>query len=190
MTVIDPTILPSPRIPKAVLIQLIATLSGVETLWRSDAVPPAPGRGAGLERARIWLRLSSYTSQGVDEQRAVFNVTTGQNSVVNVGQRQFTLNVKAESFTPTIEAFDLCERVRFRLRTQTARAIFVPAKLGLRDVQAITAFESVADSRTVLCASMDIRWNYVVFADPNDPNEGDWIAQADGAGVIPATLLP
>lgn len=184
-----PNVQPSPRAPKAALIALIAKLSGVQTLWRTDKVPAIPGMGPGLEHARIFLRVTSYGSIGTDELRQRYNAVTNANDNVLVGQRQFTLSVRAESLDANLEAYDLCERVRFRLRTEVARGIFSPAFLSLRDVQPIAPFEQRVDSRTMRVATMDIRWNLVVFEDPLDPGEGNWIQTVDGGGPIPGRAM-
>jgi hypothetical protein len=199
---------PSPRIPKQTLLQLIATLSGVQTLWRSDRAPAIPGESPGLEHARIWLKITTYANNGTDEQRLQYDAAADTNDLLNVGQRQFTLSIRAECFNPIseIEAYDLCERIRFRLRTATARSIFSPANLALRDVQPIAAFEQKVDvggtSRMIPCATMDVRWNWVATGDPNpqDSMEGNWIEGIDGLtapftnsnapGVIGDSIIP
>jgi hypothetical protein len=189
-----PNVQPSPRVPKAALLLLIQTLSGVQTMWRTDAAPAIPGMGPGLERARIWLRLTSYGSVGVDEQREEYDPVADQNDIVNIGQRQLTLSIRAESLDANLEAFDLCERIRFRLRTWTARTLFAPAGLSLRDVQPIAVLEQKVDTRIMKVAVMDVRWNLVVFADPLVAGEGEYIAAVDGitvpntGGIIPGTL--
>ena len=90
--------------------------------------------------------------------------------------------VTAMSLTPSIEAYDLCERVAFRLRTQTARVLMVPT-IALRDFGPITTFPEYTErdgqiERTVLRATMDVRMACVLSADPNDPEEGNWIETA------------
>lgn len=183
-----PNVQPSPRAPKAVFLELIGTLSRVQAIWRTDKAPVAPGEAPGLEHARIWLRISSYNAVGVDEEREQYDSVADQNAIINVGQRQLTLSLRAESLDANLEAYDLCERVRFRLRTRTARAIFAPANLSLRDIQPTIVFEQRADSRTMRVATMDVRWNLVVFADPNDPGEGNYIRTVNGNDVVTGVL--
>jgi hypothetical protein len=143
--------------------------------------------GPGIERARVWLRVNSYVTNGIDEERAIFNASTQAQDRIVVGQRQFTLSVRAESLDGNIEAFDLCERIRFRLRTFTATQIFGPANLSIRDVQPMAVLEQRVDSRIMRVATMDIRWNYVVFFDPLDGG-GGIIQTVNGGGWIPGTL--
>jgi hypothetical protein len=188
-----PLIVPSPRLPKQALLQLVATLSGCQVLWRTDAAPAVPGIAPGTERARIWIRVSSFGEIGVDEERELYNVNTGMNELLNIGQRQFTLSCRAEGFTPQsqIEPYDLLERVRFRMRTETAKAIFAPANLSLRDIQPMISSEMRVDNRMIPFATMDIRWNWVAIWDPNPDNEleGNWIQTVDVNNVVPGTLL-
>jgi hypothetical protein len=198
---------PSPRLPKQTLLTLIATLSGCQTLWRTDHNMAIPGQARGLEHARIWLKITTYASNGTDELRMLYDSTADVNDLFNVGQRQFTLSIRAECFNPIseVEAYDLCERIRFRLRTYTARNIFSPANLALRDIQPIAAFEQKVDSRIIPVATMDCRWNWVATGDPNpqDAYEGNYVAGIDGltapftnstipgivgTGIIPGTL--
>lgn len=181
-----PDVQPSPRLPKAALLSLISTLSGVQAFWRTDKTPAVPGTGPALERARVWLRVNSYVTNGIDEERAIYNATTQANDRIVVGQRQFTLSLRAESVDANLEAYDLCERIRFRLRSLTARAIFAPANLSLRDVQPMSVLETIAAGRVMRVAVMDVRWNLVVFADPNDGG-GGIIETVNSGGFIPST---
>lgn len=163
-----PRVLPSPRLPKALLLQLITTISGVQVVWVTDKRPGILGQQAGKEHAWITLALQSWKNEGVDELRYVFNPATQNNDAMTIGQRSFTLVCKAYSLDPNLEAFDLLERVRFRLRSGTARSIMVPV-LALRDIQPIATFpESLAQAgqaaRTLLAAQMDVRMLCVVGA--------------------------
>jgi hypothetical protein len=194
-------VLPSPRFPKANLIQTIAAITNVQVFWRTDPNPYA-GQAALSEHAWVRLFIQSTASVGVDELRQSWDATANQNDSVQVGQRQFTLVVRAESYDETLEAYDLCERVRFRIRTQTARAIWAAdGTLSLRDIQPTVVLpDQVEDvggiERTLLVASMDVRWNWVAVADPLDPSEGNWIEYVDGSNcepgspIIPGTTLP
>lgn len=139
--------------------------------------------------------MQSWLSIGIDEQRQQYNSTTDQNDTIVVGQRRFTLVVQAKSLDPKIEGFDLCERVRFRFRSQTARVLMVPV-LAIIDFGPIVPQEAYADvggtERALLQATLDVRMAGVVADDPLDPGEGAYIAQVDQAsgGTIPGTLLP
>jgi hypothetical protein len=180
--VVPSSVSPSPRLPKATLIQLIQLTSGLQSVvWATDRRPHL-GQQPGREHAWITLAMQSWQNIGVDELRYSFNAATGNNDSVTVGQRSFTLVVRASSLDPTLEAFDLLERIRFRLRSAQARALMVPT-LALRDIQAIQTFpDAVANAggvaRTLLSASMDVRMLCVVGADQGDAGEGTFIETA------------
>lgn len=187
-----PNVQPSPRIPKATLLELYRTLAGVQTMWALDAAPAVPGRAPGLEAARIWLAITSYGSKFVDEQRTRWDDSAQANRYLLVGQRQLTVSMRAESLDATLEPFDLCERVRLRLRTPTARAIFTKANLSLRDVQPISSFGQPGPNspRMMKVAIMDVRWNYVVTAETLDAEADGTIETVNGGtpGPIPGRL--
>lgn len=184
-------VLPSPRLPRDVLVELVRTLSGVEVNWRTKR-RQNPGKAPSKEVAWIDLWAQSYAAVGNDELRAVFDEVNNVRQTVLVGQRTFTLSMVARSLDGTLEAFDLLERVRFRMSTQTARNIFVPANLSIRNYEAIhTLPDAESDGHAILQATWDMSWNFVVFADPNDPGESAFI---ETIGVAPvgsgSELLP
>jgi hypothetical protein len=189
LNVLNGSPIPSPRVPKSTLIRLIQTISGTQTVWATDPTPQL-GQGQGLERAFVKLSLSGFRSVGVDELRQAFDETTQQNVSVLLGNRQFTLTCKCASLEPRIlEAYDLAERIRFRMRTQVARGIFVPAYLSLRDMgPVVPAYDRIAGSQVLLAAALDIRFNWLSWADPLDPNEGGWIETVNGGGIVPFTV--
>ena len=173
-------IVPSPRFPKERLIKIVETLSQVQVRW-ATARRGFLGMRPGTEHAWILLNNQSMVERGVDELRMVYNPTTDQNDLLLVGQRQFTLVVTAISLDPKIEATDLCERVRFGFRRQTARVLMVPT-IALRDFGPIVAFPEYTEKdgttvRTVLRATLDVRLACVVSSDPSDPEEGNYIAK-------------
>ena len=181
-----PPVLPSPRAPKEQLLALFAMVSGVQVAWWT-ARRPLQGLKPLNEKAWVLIGIQSWVGVGVDELRTRWNETTQQNEQLLVGQRQFTVVVSARSLDASLEAVDLCERVRFRLRTQAARALMIP-KLALRDIQPTTTLpDAIVEGRTLLAASMDVRMACVVAEDPMDPGEGDWIGTATPG---PGTLLP
>jgi len=133
----------------------------------------------------VAIGLQAWREFGTDELRYSWNEATGQNDEILVGQRSFTVPVQAFSIDPTLEAFDLCERIRFRMRTETARKLMVPT-LALRDFQNIVQLPP--DQLTVngighivLRATLDVRMLCVVGAELNDPG---------GTNIIETTEVP
>lgn len=185
-------VLPSPRLPREVLLTLVQTISGVPVVW-STRKRGFLGLKPGAEKAWIVLGAQSLLAVGVDELRTLYDPAKDQNVQLLVGQRQFTLTVRAFSYDASLEAFDLCERVRFRMRTQTARAIFVPI-LALRDFGPTVTLDEETENtggviRTILVATLDVRMSFCVAADPGDANS--YITSVNGpTGLVPGTLLP
>lgn len=144
----------------------------------------------GAENARILASIQSYQSIGIDQRLRVFNPTTQQNDNMLVGQRKFTLVVMAESWTNSLQAYDLCERVRFGFRTQRARVLMVPT-LALVDFGPVIQHDEATWTvggveRTLLSATLDVRMLGVVASDPLEPNEQNWIATVG----TPAITVP
>ena len=184
---------PSPREPKATLLAIIKAIAGVQVVWSTDRRQHL-GQMLGKEHAWIFASIASWTSVGIDQLRMVYNATKDANDELLVGQRQFTLRLKAQSYDATLEAMDLCERVRFRLRTPTARALFngIIALVDIPPTVMLPEETVVAGGieRCLLTASMDVRMACVVASDPLDPDGGGYIATVDGGGFIPGTLTP
>lgn len=185
-------ILPSPRVPKQGLIDIIKFCSGVGVVW-GTAKRPHLGQTPGQEKAWIRLSLVSYVHVGEDELRVIYDPVNDVRVNLLVGQRQFTIQVTARSMDPKLEAFDLCERVLYRLGTRLdnpkMQSVFPQGPLG--PILSLNTWsgvrvqnEEVADDRVVLVASVDIKWNLVVYADPNQAGEGGFIESAKGDGVL------
>jgi hypothetical protein len=188
-------VVPSPRLPKDTLLALFKSLSGVQCYWRSAKRPAMTGLGPQPgERAWIDLQVSAFGAIGVDELRSVFNPARNSNDMIIAGQRAFTVTLKCRSLDPRLEAFDLAERVRFRMRSQHARGFMIPT-IALRDMPpTIVLNETVVKiggvARALMAANLDVRMLCVVSADPGDPTEGGWIEMVDAGGLIPGTLIP
>ena len=181
---------PSPRVPKDQLLKIVKTISQVQCVW-STAKRPQLGLAPNTEPAWIYLGVQSLVAKGVDELRMIYDPAADQNRLLLIGERQFTLVVRAMSLSPSIEAYDLCERVRFGFRRQTARDLMVPT-IALRDFGPIQTFPEYTESdgqiqRPVLMATLDVRLACVVSADPDDLNEGNYIKTA---AVEPGVVAP
>jgi len=179
-------VVPSPRLPKEQLLTLYRTLAGVQVVWNTGN-RPLLGYRPGTERAWVLIGLQSWRELGTDELRYTWNAKENRNDEVLVGQRAFTVPVQAFSIDESLEAYDLCERIRFRLRAQTARALMVPT-LALQDLQPIVqpAPEQLqvaagGPAHIVLRATMDVRMLCCIGDGPND---------AGGGGIIESAAVP
>lgn len=192
-----PTVLPSPRLPKATFLELVRALSQVQVSWQT-AVQGLNGAAPASEKAWINASVTTIAPHGVDELRTRYNAARDANEYLLIGRRWLTLNLRAWSLDATLEASDLLTRVTFRLHTLGARAIFVPAKLSLRDVQPVHVYSDKTATaggvaRAIQAATVDIRWNWTIAADPLDASGGE-LRTVNGGGepgqVIPMTLTP
>jgi hypothetical protein len=187
-------VLPSPRLPKEQLLTLFREIAGVQVVWNTGR-RGLLGNRPGDERAWILIGLMAWREIGTDELRYSWNEATGQNDELLVGQRSFTVPVQAFSIDPTLEAFDLCERIRFHMRTETARKLMVPT-LALRDFQNIVQpppeqLTVNGIGHIVLRATLDVRMLAVIGAALNDPGGTNVIESAPvPPGVIGENLIP
>jgi hypothetical protein len=182
-------VLPSPRFPKARLLEILRAISGVQVVWTTYK-RGLQGLRPGTENAWLLAGVQSYVGVGVDELRLKYDAKLDRNLAIQAAQRQFTLVLRAQSIDPNLEAFDLLERVRFRFRTQTARVLMVPT-IALCDFGPMVSLpDSTYDvgggiQRALLDATLDVRMACVLGADPGDPGQGNWIET-----VAPATAVP
>jgi hypothetical protein len=179
-------VLPSPRLPISTLIKIVQTISGVQVVWNTSKRPLLALR-PGQEKSWVLIGMNSWREIGIDELRYVWNPTTNNNDAMLVGQRGFTMTVQCFSLDATLQAFDLAQRIAFRIRTATARQFMVPT-LAIQDIQPIITHNDLTDpvsKHLVLYATVDIRMLCVVAADPNVPDGGEIIETAE---VIPPVL--
>ena len=187
-------VIPSPRLPKAKLLTLVKTIAEVQTVWNTGS-RGLLGYRPGTERAWILVGMQGWRELGTDELRVEWNAAENRNDEIVMGQRTFTMTLQSFSLDASLEAFDLLERVRFRMRSETARAIMVPT-LALKDfkpIQTLPNLEAQAGnvSHIVLRASLDVGMNCVVGTDPNDPGEGHVIESVTVATpTVGGNLIP
>jgi hypothetical protein len=184
--------LPSPRIPKALLLNVVRLASGVPAAWVTDKWPAFP-QDPGFERARIIVSPGAYANVAIDELLLTWNPATNRNDVVTAAHRLLTLSLKAQSLDDTLEAIDLLERVRARLRTERIQTLWRPT-VALQDIKPIVPLGNQwADSVAMPTAVMDVRFKLALAFVNLDPYEGDWIeADSDSAAIWAGngTLLP
>lgn len=179
-------------IPRDALKALVKGLSGLQTIWESEKAPYIGG-GATGPNAYAELSLTSYAAIGVDDYRQVWDPVAGALQSQMYGNRNFTLGVLVRSFALSVLAADIAERVRWRLRTTSAKAVYNAAGLALGPISALRIFTDVPnkgdDHITTWCASFDVIFAMAVCADPLD-DAGSIIETVDSAtgGIIPIDL--
>jgi hypothetical protein len=185
--------LPSPTFPKDQMLAALKAASGVQVVWGSSR-RPAFNNQPTQEKARIIVRLVALSTVAIDEKRLSFNPVTNGNDSIVVAHRYFTLGLKAESMEHALEASDLLERVRIRLRTERIQTMLRPT-IALRDCKNITPLPDVfekAGNRVILTANMDVRYRCVLTFQNLDPEEANWIeTDSDPWGAQAAgSLIP
>ena len=181
--------LPTPRIPKCRIVEIVTYASGVPTVWQTSKRPNLIPNGQN-ERAFILLSAQSPGQVGTDEERTELDETTNNLDVVIGSHRTVTITLRAFSWDPQLEAYDLCERVRFGLNRDAIRALMVPTIALVSCERTNVLTDQEVQGRVILSASMDIRLRAVLQTDPQNANEGNWIETVDEGGIIPATLTP
>lgn len=183
--------IPETTIPRAALKELVAETSRLATIWDSEEMPFLGGDSDG-PNAYAELSIVSYAAVFVDEYRQAYNATTGALDTQLYGYRLLTLGVKMRSFDVGSHPADLCERVRWRLRTVSARAIFARAGLALVRAGGVSLYNERADAedsptRLIAVGTFDIQFAMVVVDNPQD-DDGRIIESVNGGGEIPLTV--
>ncbi len=167
-------VLPSPRLPKPQLEAIFRLASGVQVFW-SHSRTPQTGLRPVTEHAWITASIRSVSTIAVDEKRIDWNATANANETTVVAHRAFTVSLKAQSFDATLEAYDLLERVRIRLRGPQIRAMMTPT-IALETVKNITTLpDQDLDGRALRVAVLDVRMRCVLTFPNVDPSDTNWI---------------
>jgi hypothetical protein len=183
--------IPQTTIPRAALRELVEQTSRLPTIWDSEEMPFIGGDADG-PNAYAELSIVLYASVFVDEYRQTYNEGTGALDTQLYGYRLLTLGVKMRSFDVGTHPADLCERVRWRLRTVSGRAIFTRAGLALVRAGGVSLYNERADAedsptRLIPVGTFDITFAMVVCDNPQD-DDGRIIASVNGGGPIPLTV--
>jgi hypothetical protein len=186
---VNQPIYPSPRFPKDLILEILAFCAQVPVTWKTRKQPHR-GQQPGQEHAWIEVSVADLDEVGEHELRTQYDPASDTRSQIVIGRREGVTILKASSLDETLEAYDLLERVRFRLHNKPARDLF-GGIISLRDVPKIRPLEDEeAAGRTILCATMSVRWNYFLAADPEEPGSSGYVATVNGGTVVPFTPLP
>lgn len=173
-------------IPIEALKKLFVELSGgVQTIWFTEPKPDL-GRQSGGKRAYIELSLGAYSPKGQDDYRQDYNATDDRLDTLIASYRLATISMRANSLDPRFQAHDLCERVRARLQTLTARATYAANNMAYVRVAGVATFKGKVDGVTSLISTLDVTYAIAFNVDPGD-DPGDYIATVNGNDVVPFT---
>jgi hypothetical protein len=165
-------------IPIGALKQLVGQFARCQTVWSTE---PRPNMGAATTgpQAYIVLSLGAYTAKGVDDYRQTYDPVQDKLDTVVSGNRLFQLSIRCHSLDPNHQPHDMLERVRIRLQTFTARAIYTANNMAFVRTSGISTFpDKTAGNRALLCAVLDVTFAIASNQDPGD-DPGDYITNVD-----------
>jgi hypothetical protein len=150
-------------------------------------VPSGPLQGA---QPVIWLRVSSISDVGIDEQ--LYEDTPHGNDLTSLigGQRTFVLSIRCEAqnadLTDPSHPANIVQRIKTRFSRQSGldeRAdIF-----GVYDWSKAQWFDYLADNRPVAVYVLDLMCCTVDNDDDLTEDAGAWIGATTGDGIIKET---
>jgi len=171
------------------LSELVGQLAGgFDCVWKDEPAGSLGSRGG----ARAWLILTDTNDRQVGsyEYRQWANPENPlalKSRVYGYGLR--TITIEAHSFEWIVKPRTMLDRVRWGLRTFTAKAVYRRTKTAFVRTGPITVSRSYAkDGTTRLDAFVDWTFAYVSGDEPNDDG-GQTIGQVNSGGVIPVTVL-
>lgn len=171
------------------IIASLTDLSDYATSWDLD-----PERPVGdTDRAKVSLKLMSVHAIGVDEHRRVYNppgYPAGSFVTTEIGNREIRVTVYAECYDATVEAAELLDQIRTRIRADAVTAQLNAINLALEWAEKTVMLPTVHDNRLVSAAACDFRFGAIASWVSSVTTAGDWIATVDGNNVIPGTLTP
>lgn len=172
-------------IPIAALKALVTALSGgVQTIWFTEPKPDV-GRQAGGIRAYIELTLGSVTDP-IDDYRQQYDAENDKLDSLVCSYRVFTISMRFNSIDARHQAHDLCERVRARLQTFTARQTYNDNNMALVRIAGSANFKGKVDNVTALISTLDVKFAIAFNVDPGD-DDGAYIKTVNGNDVVPFT---
>lgn len=168
---------------KAEIDAFMPDLSGLPAAairWRDE-----PAGSSWTQGSSLWMRLQSTSRMGIEEEFRTDNGVSNQ-TVTLVGQRQFSWNIRAESFEEDIasDAFAGAIIDRVAIRLMRSSQIFARTAFGIVH-RTPTQFFSYKDmGRQVSCFVLDI---LCVTKDTDidaSTHAGDWIGSARVHGTV------
>lgn len=169
---------------KSAVASQIATLTGLDPRLVRWVDEPSGTLAGSLPV--VWLRVSSLVPVGMDYETRTDN-GTGEQTVTVVGQRDFTLSIRIESFTPDIaddrHAINIGEALRVRLKRSTS----IQDRSGIFAVREILMSKWISyieSNRPISAYMMDVLCGAVSTDVDDTTGAGDWIGEVQGTGTI------
>ena len=155
-------------------------LPAAQIRWRDQAEG-----SAWVADPSVWMRLQAVTRRGIEEEFRQDN-GPGQQAVTMHGQRQFTWNIRAESFEQDISSVKFAGNVLDTMCTRLMRSTSIFARTSFAIVhRTATQFFSYKDQgRQVSCYVLDILCATKETDIDTSERAGDWIGSARVYGDI------
>ncbi len=174
---------------KAEINAFMPSLSGLpaaQIRWRDEAAGSAYMPGT----TSLYMRLMTTSRVGIEEEfREAGPAPTADQTVTLVGQRQFSWNLRAESFEQDIASAKFAGNIldTICLRLMRSTSIFARTSFGIVH-RTPTQFFSYKDSgRQVSCYVLDILCATKETDVDTTRGAGDWIGAAHVTGDIDGT---
>jgi hypothetical protein len=174
-------------------IALIQSLTGVQNVVFSHDRTPQIG---DIDRAQIVLTYKSMVARHVDEHRPVWNdpaYPPGTSYVLEIGNRDVIVSVRAEVYDGGAEAIELIEAIRIGIRSAAATETLNGMLLAFQGMSPAVDRHFIAETREVCAAVADIRLGGISRVKTGIilPGQGgDYIAEILPNNIIPGTLTP
>lgn len=173
------------QFPRAEIAELIEELTDVPCIWAGE---PMPQLGQVNGKPGYWTELSvlATATKGVDENRPEFDPINLVNGISQISYRIYTVQMKVQSFSKDLPAFDVIDQIRRGLRSLTSKARFVQVGIAFVDWGASKELVPDQDTRATSTSALDVRIAWQVVADPGD-EDGVWIEKV---ASFPDKLVP
>lgn len=169
---------------KPAIASQISTLTGLATN-RVRWIDEPSGTLAGALPV-IWLRVSSVVNVGIDRELRADN-GTGEQTVTVIGQREFTLSIRIESYTPDITDANCSLNLANAIKTRMKRSTSVFARAGeyaIRQHLSTKWLSYIESNRPVSCHIVDLLCITADYDVDTTTGAGDWIGEVQGSGTI------
>lgn len=135
-----------------------------------------------------WTELSvlATATKGVDENRPEFDPVNQVNGISQISYRIYTVQMKVQSFSKELPAFDVVDQIRRGLRSLTSKQRFVQVGITFVDWGNTRELQPDVDTRVTSTSALDVRIAWQVVADPGD-EDGIWI---ESVAAFPDKLTP
>jgi hypothetical protein len=174
-------------------IALIKSLTGIQNVVFSHDPTPQIG---DIDRAQIVLTYKSVVARHVDEHRPVWSdpaYPVGTSYVLEIGNRDVIVSVRAEVYDGGAEAIELIEAIRIGIRSAASTESLNEMMLAFQWMSPAVDRQFKAETREVCAAVADIRLSGISMVKTGIilPGQGgDYIAEILPNNTITGTFTP